>query len=226
MLDIYFAPTRAFARLKEKPTWWLPLVITVVVTLAVTAVTLQFFDWQAQQERAIDAMRNRNMTEEQIEQATEQMAKFWSSPLLRFGMPLASALVMQLAAVFVLALIYNLAMPLLGASGNYLKSLAVVCLASLVSVPAGLVKLLLVLLKRSGEVSTSLLLAAPGIKSGFLQVLLGRLDPFAIWQLVLVAIGLKTVFDLKGSKPYVLVFLVWLAFTLVFAVFGILQPGR
>lgn len=226
MLNVFFSPTKAFTRLKDKPSWWLPLLITVLVTLVVTVVSTRYFDWETQRQRVIEQLESRNMTPEQIEQATEQMEKFWSSPIMRFGMPVASALVMQLAAVFVLALIYNLAMPLLGSTGNYLRSLSVVCLASLVSIPAGIVKLLLVLLKRSAEVSTSLLLAAPNVKSGFLQVLLSRVDPFAFWQLVLMAFGLKIVFDLKGSKAYLMVFIVWLAFTLIFASLGLFRPQQ
>jgi len=226
MLNVFFSPTQAFTRLKDKPSWWLPLLITVLVTLVVTVVSTRYFDWETQRQRVIEQLESRNMTPEQIEQATAQMEKFWSSPIMRFGMPVASALVMQLAAVFVLALIYNLAMPLLGSTGNYLRSLSVVCLASLVSIPAGIVKVLLVLLKRSAEVSTSLLLAAPNIKSGFLQVLFSRVDPFAFWQLILMALGLKVVFDLKGPKSYLMVFIVWLAFTLIFASLGLFRPQQ
>jgi len=83
-----------------------------------------------------------------------------------------------------------------------------------------------VLLKRSAEVSTSLLLAAPNIKSGFLQVLFSRVDPFAFWQLILMALGLKVVFDLKGPKSYLMVFIVWLAFTLIFASLGLFRPQQ
>jgi len=226
MLNVFFSPTQAFTRLKDKPSWWLPLLITVLVTLVVTVVSTRYFDWETQRQRVIEQLESRNMTPEQIEQATAQMEKFWSSPIMRFGMPVASALVMQLAAVFVLALIYNLAMPLLGSTGNYLRSLSVVCLASLVSIPAGIVKVLLVLLKRSAEVSTSLLLAAPNLKSGFLQVLFSRVDPFAFWQLILMALGLKVVFDLKGPKSYLMVFIVWLAFTLIFASLGLFRPQQ
>jgi len=226
MLNVFFSPTQAFTRLKDKPSWWLPLLITVLVTLVVTVVSTRYFDWETQRQRVIEQLESRNMTPEQIEQATAQMEKFWSSPIMRFGMPVVSALVMQLAAVFVLALIYNLAMPLLGSTGNYLRSLSVVCLASLVSIPAGIVKVLLVLLKRSAEVSTSLLLAAPNIKSGFLQVLFSRVDPFAFWQLILMALGLKVVFDLKGPKSYLMVFIVWLAFTLIFASLGLFRPQQ
>ena len=226
MLNVFFSPTQAFTRLKDKPSWWLPLLITVLVTLVVTVVSTRYFDWETQRQRVIEQLESRNMTPEQIEQATAQMEKFWSSPIMRFGMPVASALVMQLAAVFVLALIYNLAMPLLGSTGNYLRSLSVVCLASLVSIPAGIVKVLLVLLKRSAEVSTSLLLAAPNLKSGFLQVLFSRVDPFAFWQLILMAFGLKVVFDLKGPKSYLMVFIVWLAFTLIFASLGLFRPQQ
>lgn len=221
MFGIYASPTGTFARLKEKPAWLLPLIIALVCNLAATAVSVQHVDWQEQRDRAVERMQARGMTEEQVEQALGNMDRFYTNPLLRTGAPLVSALVVQLVAVFLLTLVYNLALPLLGASGSYLRTLAVVTHAGLVALPAAAVRIILVLLKRSAEVSTSLLALAPGLRSGFLGVVLGRIDLFAIWQLVLAGLGLKVVYDMKGSKSYWLVFGVWVALTLVFGLLGL-----
>lgn len=226
MFQVFTAPTAAFTRLRDKPNWWLPLIITAVATVAATAVSVQYVDWSAQRETAIEQMQERGMSEADIEAAVQRMENFTSNPLMRYGLPVVGGLITHLIAVFFIALIYNLALPLLGASGNYLRTLAVTTHAGLVVVPAALVKIILMLLRRSAEVGTSLALAFPNIESRFLAVVLARVDPFTIWQVVLVGLGLKVVYDIKGSKSYWLAVVVWALFTLVFGLLAMLGGGR
>ncbi len=217
LFGIYTSPTATFRRLTEKPTWLVPLIITVIATLAVTAVSTRYVDWDQQREQAIERMEQRGVTEEQQEQQLEALEKFSTNPLMRYGAPLLGGLVTALVGIFFLVIVYNLALPLLGVAGNFRRTLSVVAWSSLVTVPGALVRIILVLVKQSANVSTSLLLAAPNAK-GFLAVLLGRVDLFTIWQLVLTAIGLKVMFEVKGAKAYWLVFGVWVLLTAVLGV--------
>jgi hypothetical protein len=220
MFQVYTAPSVAFSRLKEKPVWLLPLIIALVANLAAVLVTTQYVDWTEQRQVALDKMRERGMTEEQIAKATEGMDKFYSTPLMRYGLPLVGSLFTFVIGVLFLTIVYNVALPLVGAKGSFLRTLAVVTNAGLIGVPAALVRIALVLVRKSADVSTSLLLAAPGLKGGFLAVILSRLDPFAIWQLILAGLGLAVMFEVKGSKTYWLVFSAWGLLTLVFALMG------
>jgi hypothetical protein len=226
MFQVFTAPTAAFTRLREKPNWWLPLIITAVATVAATAVSVQYVDWSSQRETAVAQMQERGMSEEDIEAAVQRMENFTSNPLMRYGLPVVGGLITHVIAVFFLALIYNLALPLLGASGNYLRTLAVTTNAALVAVPAALVKIILMVMRRSAEVGTSLALAFPNIESRFLSVVLARVDPFTIWQVILVGLGLKVVYDIKGSKSYWLAVVVWALFTLIFGLLATLGGGR
>ncbi len=220
MLEVFIAPKQFFGRLRERPVWLLPVLLVLVTNLAAVAVSTVFVDWTAQRERAVAAMQERGMTPEQIEAALERMDRFVNSPLARWGLPLAGALVSGLAGVLVLALVYNLALPLLGGSSNYRLTFAVTVWSGLPLVLGALVRIVLVLLRRSAEVSTSLLALVPGLKTGFWAALLGQADLFAFWQLGLCAIGLKTVFGLRGARAWLLVFGVWLALAVVFALLG------
>ncbi|OYD15278.1 hypothetical protein CH330_06220 [candidate division WOR-3 bacterium JGI_Cruoil_03_51_56] len=224
MFGIYASPTNTFQRLKEKPVWLLPLIIALVANMAVTVLSTQYVDWGKQHEQAIEKMQEKGMTEEQIQKATERMEQFSSNPFMRTGLPLIGSLITQVIVVFFLAFVYNISLPLLGVTGNFMRTLSVVTNAGLIALPAALVKAIIIIIKHSAEVSTSLLLAAPNIKTGFLAVLLRRIDIFTIWQLILVGLGLKVVFDIKGSKPYWIVFGVW---ALVTVIFGLLAtPGQ
>ena len=226
MLDIYLAPGRAFARLKEKPNWLIPLVIVLVFNMLFVFVSSHYVDWDKQRQAALERMRERNVPQEQIDKATEGMDKFYSSPAMRYGMPVVSALFVGLVALLFLAVVYNVSLPLFGGASDFKRAWAIVCNASLVVVPATIVRGGLVLLKRSSEVTTSLLVAAPNLKHGFLAGLLAQLDVFDFWKFMLMAIGLKVVFGLKGSKSYTVVFAVWLVVMLILALLGMRAVGR
>jgi len=212
---IFTSPAGTFQRLKEKPTWLVPLVIVVVATLAISALSTRYIDWDAQREQAVERMEQRGMTEEQREQQLAAMDKAFASPLLRYGAPLVGAFLTALIGIFFLVLVYNLALPLVGGSGNFRRMLSVVSWSSLVLVPGAVVRAVLVLLRQSANVSTSLMLVAPDLKPGFLAVLLGRIDLFTIWQLVVTAIGIRVIFDVRSGKAYGLVFGVWALLTLI-----------
>ncbi|MFO7650225.1 MAG: YIP1 family protein [bacterium] len=218
MFDVYTAPTRAFARLKEKPSWLLPVALVLVFNIAATFVTTQYVDWTAQRDLAVEQMQKRGMTQEQIDQAG--MEKFYGSPVARFGLPLVGALVTGIIGILLLTLIYNVSLPMLGASSNFVRSLSVVAWAGMALIPGAIIRIVLVLLKKSADVTTSLLLLAPNLKGGFVAALLAQVDPFAIWQLILAGLGLKVVFDLKGARSYILVFAVWVMLTLIFSLLG------
>jgi hypothetical protein len=226
MLDIFLAPGRAFSRLKEKPTWLIPLVIVLVFNMLFVFVTSHYIDWDKQRQAAVERMRERNMPQEQIDRATEGMDKFYSSPAMRYGMPVVSALFIGVLAALFLAVIYNISLPMFGGNSDFKRTWAIVCNASLVAVPAAIVRGGLVLLKRSSEVTTSLLAAAPGLKQPFLKALLSQLDIFDFWKFLLIAIGLKVVFGIKSSKAYTLVFAVWLVVILVLSLLGMNAGGR
>ena len=226
MLDIYLAPGRAFARLKERPTWLVPLIVALVFNVLFVFLSSQYVDRDKQRQVALEQMRERNMPEEQIEKAMEGLDKYYSSPAMRYGLPVVSTLVIGLIAALFLAVVYNVSLPLFGGTGDFKRTWAIVCNASLVAVPATIVRGLLVLLKRSAEVTTSLLVAAPNIKHGFLAGLLAQLDIFEFWKFTLIAMGIKVVFGLKGSKSYTLVFAVWLVVMLLLALLGMRAAGR
>lgn len=220
MFDIYTAPSRAFARLKEKPNWLLPVALVLVFNLAATLVTTQYVDWTAQRDVAVEQMQKRGMTQEQIDQAMQGMDKFYGSPVARFGLPLVGALFTGIIGILLLTLIYNVSLPMLGASSNFGRTLSVVAWAGMALIPGALIRIVLVLLKKSADVTTGLLLLAPNLKNGFLAALFAQVDPFAVWQLILAGLGLKVVFDLKGSRSYILVFAVWVVLTLIFSLLG------
>ncbi len=222
MFWIYISPSAILARLKEKPAWLLPLFLAVAANLAATAVTTQYMDWQEQKDTALEQMRQRGMSEEQIEKAQEGMDRFYSSAVARNVVPLVTVLVNQLLSVFLLSLVVSLIAHLHNAQTSYLHALSVVTHAHLITLPAAALRILLALLTRSSTVTTSLWAAFPDAKGGAMA-LLTRLDPFIIWGYFLLGVGLSVVFGLKRSRGLAFAFGIWALFTVLSAIPGLVS---
>jgi uncharacterized membrane protein len=214
ILDIFFAPSKYFAALKEKPKWLIPLIIIVVASIIVTIVVMLSFS----PEKRMEQLRERNLTPEQMEQAQKMM----SGPIPMISGIVASIIITPVIFLL-LALIFNFTLPLLAVSGKYMTTFCIVVGAGLVTIVQMLVRMILVLVKSTANVHTSFALFVPMLnKSTYFYRLLAKLDFFTIWQMALLALGLKLVYEIPSKKSYYLVFGLWLLFVIITSFFG---PG-
>jgi hypothetical protein len=222
MLTIFFSPGDAFRKLREKPNWIAPLIVVLIFGIAVSIVAVSKVDVRA---KAEEAMRQQGLTEEQVQQRMEQAGPFMNSPVLKYGGPVFSVLFITVAALLVSALVLNWIVAMLGVpQGNFMLAFSVVSWAALVRVVASIVRGILVFLRGPEHLSTGLSLLVPGVKAGFGYAFLNGVDVFSIWEVILVAMGLKIAFDLKGRSAYLYVLLLWLLSVAVFSLFALL-PG-
>lgn len=219
ILDIFVAPTKVFTSLKQKPEWVLPFIILLVVVALSTIVTLTLTRdaIMAQQE---EVMRQRGMSEEQIEQAL----KVTHGPVMAIVGGITAAIFMTIV-LLLFAFIVNLLLPVFGGSGSFKPVFAVMCFSSLVLALGSILKLLLVIVTKSPFVTTSLALLVPNLdKASFLFKVLANVDFFVIWEMILVALGISITNGIKKQSAYVLVFLVWIASVFVGIGIGVFQP--
>lgn len=151
-------------------------------------------------------MRDRGMTDEEVEQAMQVAG---SPVVLILGAVFAPVAIVALMLIF--AVVLNLLIPLFGGNASFVHVFSVVCTAALVKPVSSLVRLVLTVVSRSVQVSTSLTLLTPNLpRTSFRYQLLGSFDVFIIWEMVLVAMGLTVTSGLKKNRSYILVFAVWL----------------
>jgi len=213
--NVIFSPGAAFRKLKEKPRWIAPLIIVLVVLLAVTMVGVSKMNYADVKAKAEQAMRDRGMPEDQIQQRLEASDKIMNNPVTKYALPAVVAVVGTAIGMVIVALILMLIVPLLGgANANFLLGLTVVAHAAMVRVIAAVVRLILVLVRGVEHTSTSLALALPNAK-GFLLHFFSRVDIFTIWELILIAMGMKIVYDLKDNRSYYYLFGLWLIYILL-----------
>jgi hypothetical protein len=213
--DIFLAPRNYFLKLREKPLFVIPLIIILIFTLIQTYVANRY----TKVSEIIKRMEERGATPEQI----ERVEGFLKRPT-RLIISLVSASIFTLIFLLIIALIFNFSLTLLGIEGNFEKTLAVVCGAGLVSAFGSLIRSIIIILRQSPFVTTSLALFLPK-NSGLLFRFLSRFDFFTIWQIILIALGLKIVFDIKGNKTYYLVIGIWL-FWVIISTFLFRGPQR
>lgn len=204
LFEVFSAPTRLFTSLKEKPEWTKPFIIVLVV-IALSAAFTVILTKDAMISRQEELLRERGVTEEQI----EQTKKFMQGPLPSvFGGISGAIFIGVLLLLF--TVILNLFVPVFGGTSGFKSVLTIVSFSALIKVPSSVLKLILMAITKSPFVTTSLALLTPNLeKTSFVYQLLAGFDFFIIWEMILVAIGINIISGVKKQNAYILVFLIW-----------------
>lgn len=221
IIDIFTAPTRVFTGLKEKPEWVKPFVIVLVVVALSSAFTVMLTKDTIITKQE-EALRERGMSDEQVEQAK----KFIQGPLPVVLGGIGGA-VFTAVLLLLFTVVLNLLVPVFGGTDAFKSVFSVVSFSALIMVPATVLKLILIAITKSPYVTTSLALLAPNLeKTSFLYQLLAGFDFFVIWEMILVALGISIINGVKKQNAYILVFLIWLVSIFVGIGLGFLRgPG-
>lgn len=220
IINIFFSPSKVFPSLKEKPSWALPLIIVLIFT-ALTAVVTVIATKDVALAKQEEILKERGMSDEQIQQAKA----FMTGPL-PIVMGAIGAIVITAVILLIFALLINVLLPALGGVGSFARVFSVVSHSALVMVPGNIVRLLLIVLTKSIYATTSLAAFTPNLgRNSIAFQLLGSLDLFVIWEMVLVTMGIRITNDIKKNNAYILVFGIWLGSVIISLVLGRLAPG-
>ena len=228
IVNTFFAPGKTFTDLRRNASWWVPFLLTVIVSIIFVAVVDQKVGF-------------RKVTENQIQMSPKAAARLDQMPAAERSQAMArQATVTRYISYgfWLLLLIWNVIVAAIllgtfklgaGADLTFKTSLAVVMYASL---PL-LLKSILAIVSLLAGVSTDSftfqnpVATNPGYfltpaDSPFLYSLATSLDIFMIWTLILTAIGFSTVIKVKRSTALAGVFGWYVVFMLVSAGFGAL----
>jgi hypothetical protein len=205
ILNIYFAPSKVFNALKEKPQWITPLVIILVVVAVTAAVTVSLTR-ETIMARQEEVFEERGLSEEQMEQARQ----FTSGPVIVIS-SVVFAVIFTALLLPLFALITNLFIPVFGGESRFKKVFSVICFSALVTVPAAILKVIMIAMTKSPFVTTSLALFVPNLaKTSFAYQLLAGFDFFLLWEMILVAMGITITNNVVKKNAYILVFMIWI----------------
>jgi hypothetical protein len=216
VLGVLFSPGKTFEDIVKKPSWMLPIVLTTILSIAVSFSIDQRINWREFMSQQIEkSPRAAQMSAEQKQQQIEGGAKF--SPAFTYAIGLLGPILAALVVSLVMWGAYSL---LGGASTNFGTAFSITSHAFLTGLISSPLFILILYLKPYGTadlenpIAANLAAFLPDESAKWLVALCKSFDIFTFWTLILLAIGFATVNPkkLKGSKTYTIAFGVWAAF--------------
>ncbi len=228
--DAYVAPTKTFADIRRNATWWLPFILTIIVSLFfIASIDRQVgFDQVAQTEINRNAQAQQRMSslpDAQREHAVHTAAVVTKS--ISYATPVIT-LIIALIGAGILMISFNFG---LGAQASYKQYLAVWFYAGLPFLIKFIVAAIAIFAGASAEqfdmrnpVGSNIGWYLSSDAPLWLRTALSSVDVFTIWVVVLLVLGCATVARVKRSSAAAIVIGWWvliiLGSTVVAAVQG------
>ena len=215
IINIYIAPSKVFEAVKD---FNIKKALVPLLILAVLGVlsfwVIQDLATEVGYDTALERIENSSrIPDDQKEEIIAKMEERMDGPQITgwvasaFGGPVT---------VFFMALIALLVgNTFMGGSAKYGQLLNITAWAFMVNILETIIKIPLMLSKWSLEVFTGLGVLGIGEKGTFINSLLAGIDIFAIWRIVLIAIGMGIVYN-KKTRPYAVGMLIaWFVLKLI-----------
>ena len=219
VVNTFAAPGKTFADIRRNQSWWLPLLIVALFTYLFVGVALTKV---GPTNLAVGSIKNNPTQSEKMQNASpedrERMVSV-TAAILKVSLLVSPLFVLLSAAIGALLLWVGFNF-ILGGSGTYPGMFAVMIFSFL---PGTIRSLLVTAVMLFGNTENFNLNDPIGTNPGFflgsdvshfLKAVLGSLDVFSIWTLLLMAIGGAIVARVKVRSGVVMVFAVWLIYVL------------
>jgi hypothetical protein len=201
IVGVLFSPKATFASIARRPTWILPIIILCIVELCIIGLFSRRVGWRELIEKQMaSSSRFQQLTPAQQETQIEVALKF--APILAYVQVVVGPFLIALAFAGIFWLIFNMAV---GAKFGFRPSLAVVSYSQVPSILGGLVGILILFLKDPSTVDVQHLVASnvgaflSDDSPKWLSALLGSVDLFLFWEMILLAMGFSAVAPKKIS---------------------------
>jgi len=195
IIGVLFSPKPTLESIVQKPTWVLPLILIVIVSVVMIFVFGQRVSWRAymirqdqQNSRAQKQMES--MTAEQRENMINSQTKI--APIVTY----IAVVVLPFIAAVVVAAVLMLAFNLIhGTRMKFVPSLAIVSYSWVPGIIGALLGIFILFIKDPSTVDLEHLVASNGgaflsdDSPKWLLTLLTMFDLFAFWNMILMAIG-------------------------------------
>ncbi len=229
LVNVYAAPGELYENVRQTPpthsSWVVPLTLVILVTILMTfivqtnpSLTQQYKDIvQKQMEKVVE---QGNITQEQADQ---QLESFGPGSTFFAIASLVGPILFWVARLFALALVFwLLGRSVMSARAPFMKVVEVVGLTYFISILAAIATTALMFVTDSITATPSLgLTVSPFDIENKVHLALAALNVFTIWVLVVISIGLAKLFQRDFLKVLVLVFALWVIWTVFSVLTGI-----
>lgn len=221
LIGVLVDPAKTFRALRERPTWLVALLVLLVLTSVVGYLVVERIDPAAQETAMRDAFEERGMRGEELDRQVETAMSF-NRRLAPF-FPVIGVF-FSLLAYLIIAGVFLLGARLLGGTIGFKRSLATSLHASIPQAVGALLAIPIVLgretidpeVAQSGNfLPSSLAVLAPEDAHWAVEALLGSIDFFSLWTLVLLVVGYRIVAGLSQKAAIGLTVTLWLVWVVV-----------
>ncbi|MBZ5626535.1 MAG: YIP1 family protein [Acidobacteriia bacterium] len=195
---VFFEPKKAFEDVAARPAFWVPLILTILVGVVFSALLGQHVGWsevvrQQQQMNPKQAERVAQLPADQRDRAAAL-----TTTITQISSYAGSVLGRPIGYLIVAAVLLGIVRGIMSAPIKFKQVFAILCYASLPGILQTVLKTVVMFLKKPEDFNIVNPLAFnPAAfmdfttSSKFVYTIAASLDVFAIWTIVLVAIGLK-----------------------------------
>lgn len=210
IIGVFVSPEPTMQDIAARPSWLLPLLVVAIIA-AVGSVFLK--DAIVQQQ--IEGMQKRNMSEEQIQQALPMMEK-----MMTYTVPIFAVIMIPIWYLLIAGIGLFVGNVILGGEAKFSTLFSVTCWSGIITVLSSLVNIPVMASRQTMESATSVgaFFAAAENKT-FFHHLLGQIDLFTLWWVIVLGFGIAAVYKFSTKKAMTTVFVVWAVFALGAAAF-------
>ncbi len=219
LTGVFFEPAKTFADVAERPGFWAPLILIIVVSLVYMVLFGQHVGWERMIRHQVEtSSRSAQQTPEQREAGIQMGMKI--APVMTYvGILVGVPVVWLIWAAILLGIVKGM----MSAQVRLKQMFAIIAYSSVPGVIMALLAIAVMFMKPPDDFNLqNPLVFNPGAfmdpltSSKFLYSLASSLDLFRLWTLVLIAIGLKAAGGKQVSMggAVTAVFLPWAIWTL------------
>jgi len=213
---LFTSPKALFEHLEERPTWIVPLLVTLLLVATYIVVL-----WNPViLPNMLVRFEEKDTPQNVVDMMTKNGLMFSLLPGIIFGAAITflTALIVQGIGGF-----------LLGGKLSYRQALSIVCHTGLIALPAFAVMIPLALVAKTAQVSVGpgmLFNAeeAEGFFARFIAQFMASIDVFKIWQVALTALGVSVIGRVARSKAMVAMFVAYFVASLLGACLAAVMP--
>jgi hypothetical protein len=199
---VFFEPSKAFADVAQRPRWIVPLVLVIIASLAFVSVVGQRVGWDRTVRLSLENNpRAEQMTPQQREQAIALGSKFAA-----VGAYVGPVVFLPIYYLIIAGVLTGIVAGIMSGGVKFKQVFSVVCYAGLPGIIFSVLAIAVVFLKNPDEFNIRNPLAFnpgafmdPLTTSKFVYSLASSMELFAIWTILLTAIGLKAAAGKKIS---------------------------
>lgn len=218
---VFFSPGKTFQDINRKPSFVLPLIVWIILSVVATAIIMPKIDMEATIQQQIEKS-GRSVSDADLERAAAMGGKF--AAIAGY----ASAVFGPIVISAILGGIFFGFVRLWKGGSTFMKVFSVIVHSFIVQLIKVIVAIPLVIRKESLLAEEAQQIVQSNLSLFFnreetsapLYALASRIDIFSIWTLVLIIIGLTAVSKLnikQSATISIILWLIYIAFTVVIA---------